>query len=73
VQRKEKLEKGEEARLRPMRLKFAKCTIVGGCVAKTDASPDLLGRLRNGAGLIVETVRPPNTPVAQLVTLAGFN
>src|SRR5262249_2544764 len=44
-----------------------------GCVAETEATPEVLTLLKGGAGLMVHTVRAPGTPVSQPVPLGGFS
>jgi invasion protein IalB len=73
VEKREKLEKAEEEKLKAssVKLNYSYC-FAGGCSAELDAKPDFVNLLKDGAGFIVQAVRMPGTPVAQLVSLHGF-
>ncbi|HEX6001117.1 MAG TPA: invasion associated locus B family protein [Hyphomicrobiaceae bacterium] len=74
VQKKDtKLDKADEEKLKKatVKLGYGYC-VQGGCHAETEATPDLINMLKNGAGFMVHTVRMPGTPVSQPVPLAGF-
>jgi invasion protein IalB len=72
LQKSIRLEKGDQARLKPVRLNFAECTYAG-CNAEMEATADFVNALIGGAGLVVQTVRAQGTPVAQPLTLNGFH
>jgi invasion protein IalB len=74
VKRKEKLDRADESRLkaRTLRLSFKQC-LETGCVAEAEAAPLFIDLLKENAGLVVHTLRPPGArPVFQLVALDGF-
>jgi invasion protein IalB len=72
VQKREKLAEAEQKKLKPVKLVYSYC-IPTGCSAEVEANADLVKMLKDGAGLAVEAIRMPGTPVGQLVTLNGFN
>jgi invasion protein IalB len=67
-----KLDKGDEAKLKQLKLTYTHCIQVG-CNAEVEATPDLINTLKSGAGFFVETVRMPGTPVGQPLSLGGFD
>jgi invasion protein IalB len=67
-----KLDKGDEAKLKQIKLTYTHCIQVG-CNAEIEANADLVNTLKTGAGFFVETVRMPGTPVGQPLSLGGFD
>jgi invasion protein IalB len=70
---KEKLDKADLEKLKPsvVKLTYTYC-LQFGCLAEAEATPEVIKLLKSGAGLMVETVRAPGTPVSQPVPLGGF-
>jgi len=71
VQKKEKLDKKEEDKLKSAKLTYSYCIQVG-CSAEAEVNAELVDLLKGGSGFIVQSVRMPGTPIGQLVSLAGF-
>src|SRR5688572_23512996 len=67
-----KLDKGDEAKLKQLKLTYTHCLPVG-CNAELEATADILNTLKGSAGFFVETVRMPGTPVGQPMSLGGFD
>jgi invasion protein IalB len=73
VQKNEKLDKADDEKLKKnfVKLTYTYC-LQFGCLAETEATPEVIDLLKSGAGLLVHTVRAPGTPVSQPVPLGGF-
>jgi invasion protein IalB len=73
VQKNEKLDKADDEKLKKnfVKLTYTYC-LQFGCLAETEATPEVINLLKGGAGLMVHTVRAPGTPVSQPVPLGGF-
>jgi invasion protein IalB len=71
VQKNEKIEKAEEAKLKGLALQYTLCHIAG-CTAEMEASPELVNDLKGNGGLMVFAISAAGTPVAFPVPLAGF-
>jgi invasion protein IalB len=71
VQKNEKIDKAEEAKLKGLALQYTLCHIAG-CTAEMDASPELIADLKNNGGLMVFAISAAGTPVAFPVPLGGF-
>jgi invasion protein IalB len=71
VQKNEKIEKAEEAKLKGLALQYTLCHIAG-CTAEMEASPELVSDLKGNGGLMVFAISAAGTPVAFPVPLAGF-
>ena len=69
----EKLEKAEEEKLKSatVPLTYTFCGQLG-CNAEIEANADLLGKLKGGAGFVVQSAHVQFGRVAQPVSLAGF-
>lgn len=71
VQKNEKLEKTEEAKLKGLQLGYTLCH-AAGCTAEMDATPELLTDLKSNGGLMVFAISASGAPIAFPVPLAGF-
>ena len=71
VQKNEKIEKAEEAKLKGLALGYTLCHIAG-CTAEMEATPELLSDLKGNGGLMVFAISAAGTPVAFPVPLGGF-
>lgn len=71
VQKNEKLEKTEEAKLKGMKLEYTLCH-AAGCTAEMEASPELLTDLKSNGGLMVFAIAASGAPIAFPVPLGGF-
>lgn len=71
VQKNEKLEKTEEAKLKALTLNYTLCH-AAGCTAEMDATPELLTDLKSSGGLMVFAISAAGAPVAFPVPLGGF-
>jgi invasion protein IalB len=73
VQKNEKLDKADDEKLKKsfVKLTYTYC-LQFGCLAETEATPEIVTLMKGGAGLMVHTVRAPGTPVSQPVPLGGF-
>jgi invasion protein IalB len=73
VQKNEKLDKADDEKLKKnfVKLTYTYC-LQFGCLAETEATPEVINLMKGGAGLMVHTVRAPGTPVSQPVPLGGF-
>jgi invasion protein IalB len=73
LQQGRKLDAADETRMKPrtFKLSFKRCGETE-CMAEAEAPPLLVDLMKNNAGLLVLTVRPPGRPVAQPVPLNGF-
>jgi invasion protein IalB len=72
VQKNEKIEKADEAKLKGLALQYSLCHIAG-CTAEMEATPELLNDLKGNGGLMVFAISAAGTPVAFPVPLAGFD
>jgi|KBSSwiStaDraftv2_1062776.scaffolds.fasta_scaffold113489_1 uncharacterized caspase-like protein len=73
VQRNEKLDKADEARLSPASITYRLCD-PAGCRGETDVSTQLLEQMRNAGGLFVDAVNSATgAPVTMPIPLNGFN
>jgi invasion protein IalB len=72
VEKNQKLEKAEEAKLKAITLDYTLCHAMG-CTAETDATPELISNLKTNGGLMVFALRASGAPVAFPVPLAGFD
>jgi invasion protein IalB len=71
VQKNEKLEKAEEAKLKGIKLEYTLCH-AAGCTAEAEATPEIIGTLKSSGGLMVFTIGASGGPVAFPVPLVGF-
>jgi invasion protein IalB len=71
VQKNEKIEKTEEAKLKGLALQYTLCHIAG-CTAEMEATPELVNDLKGNGGLMVFAISAAGTPVAFPVPLTGF-
>ncbi len=71
VQKNEKIEKAEEAKLKGLALGYTLCHMAG-CTAEMEATPELLNDLKGNGGLMVFAISASGTPVAFPVPLGGF-
>ena len=72
VQKNEKIEKADEAKLKGLALQYTLCHMAG-CTAEMEATPELLADLKGNGGLMVFAISAAGTPVAFPVPLAGFD
>jgi invasion protein IalB len=72
VEKNEKIDKAEEAKLKAITLDFTLCHQMG-CTAETEATTELINSLKTNGGLMVFTLRASGAPVAFPVPLAGFD
>ena len=72
VEKNQKLDKAEEAKLKAITLDYTLCHAMG-CTAETDATPELISSLKTNGGLMVFALRASGAPVAFPVPLAGFD
>lgn len=71
VQKNEKLDKADEAKLKGLKLGYTLCH-AAGCTAETDATPELLNDLKTNGGLMVFAISAAGSPIAFPVPLGGF-
>lgn len=71
VQKNEKLEKADEAKLKGLQLGFTLCH-AAGCTAEMDATPELLTDLKSSGGLMIFAIAASGAPIAFPVPLGGF-
>jgi invasion protein IalB len=71
VQKNEKIEKSEEAKMKAIKLEYTLCHLAG-CTAETEASPELVTSLKTSGGLMVFAISASGAPVAFPVPLNGF-
>jgi invasion protein IalB len=73
LQKNEKIEKADEEKLKAATIPLT-YTFCGqlGCNAEVEANPELLGKLKAGAGFVVQTAHVQFGRVAQPVSLLGF-
>jgi invasion protein IalB len=72
VEKNEKLAKGDETKLKTLKMGFLFCSQVG-CHIEVEAKEDLLKHLKTSAGFIVTTANISGVGVNLRVPLAGFN
>jgi invasion protein IalB len=72
VQKNEKIDKADEAKLKGLALQYSLCHIAG-CTAEMEATPELMNDLKGNGGLMVFAISAAGTPVAFPVPLAGFD
>ena len=72
VEKSEKIDKAEEAKLKAITLDYTLCHAMG-CTAETDATPELISMLKSNAGMMVFALRASGAPVAFPVPLTGFD
>ncbi len=72
VQKNEKIEKADEAKLKGLALQYTLCHMAG-CTAEMEATPELLADLKGNGGLMVFAISAAGTPVAFPVPLGGFD
>jgi invasion protein IalB len=71
VQKNEKIEKADEAKLKGLALQYTLCHMAG-CTAEMEATPELVSDLKGNGGLMIFAISAAGTPVAFPVPLAGF-
>jgi len=71
VQKNEKIEKAEEAKMKAMKLEYTLCH-AAGCTAEVEATPELVSTLKGSGGLMVFAFAASGAPVAFPVPLTGF-
>jgi len=71
VQKNEKLEKADEAKMKGLKLDYTLCH-AAGCTAEVEATPELIGNLKSSGGLMVFAIGASGAPVAFPVPLVGF-
>src|SRR5690606_8022609 len=67
-----KNEKIDEAKLKPIELKYSLCH-PAGCTAETEATPEILAELSKGGGIMVLAMNAAAQPVGFPVPLDGYN
>lgn len=67
----QKNEKVEDKDLKPIKLMYTLCH-AAGCTGETEATPEVLGELKKGAGLIIYAIGANGQTVAFPVPLQGF-
>jgi invasion protein IalB len=72
VTKNEKLEKADEGKVKSLKLVYTHCHQVG-CVAETEATPEILTGLKTNAGLRVFTIGLSGAPIGFDVPLVGFD
>ena len=72
IEKNEKLAKGEETKLKSLKMGFLFCNIVG-CHIEAEAKEDLVEYLKSSAGFVVTTANLSGIGVNLRVPLAGFN
>jgi invasion protein IalB len=72
VQKNEKIEKADEAKMKGLQLKYTLCH-AAGCTAETEATPELIADLKNSGGLMVFAIGASGGPIAFPVPLDGFS
>ena len=68
----QKNEKIDESKLKPVRLAYTLCH-PGGCTAELEMTPELLGDMKAGGGIIILAVNAGGQPVPFPVPLNGFD
>ena len=68
----QKNEKIDESKLKPVRLAYTLCH-PGGCTAELEMTPELLGEMKTGGGMIILAVNAGGQPVPFPVPLNGFD
>jgi hypothetical protein len=72
VTKNQKLEKADEAKVKPLKLTYTHCHQVG-CVAELEATPEILKDLKSNAGIRVFTISLSGAPIGFDVPLTGFD
>jgi invasion protein IalB len=72
IEKNEKLDKGDQDKLKPLKMSFLFCNLVG-CHIEAEAKEDLVKDLKTSAGFIVTTANMSGIGVNLRVPLAGFN
>lgn len=67
----QKNEKVDDTKLETVKLNFSLCH-PAGCTAEIDLSPDLLGKMKAGAGMMVFSINANGQVIAFPVPLSGF-
>jgi len=67
----QKNEKPDDSKLKTMRLGYTLCH-PAGCTAEVEATPELIGDLKGGGGLLVFAINSAGAPIAFPVPLNGF-
>ena len=67
----QKNEKVDETKLKAVKLTYTLCH-PAGCTAEMEATPELIGDLRTGGGLVVFAINATGAPVGFPVPLVGF-
>ncbi len=71
----DKVQKGEkvdDSKLKPIKLPYALCH-AAGCTAELETTPEMLGEIKGGSGMIVYALNGNGAPVAFPVPLSGFD
>ena len=71
MQKNEKIDPAEDAKMKAIALKYTLCH-AGGCVAEMEATPELLTNLKSSAGMVVFAIGPSGVAAAFPVPLTGF-
>jgi invasion protein IalB len=72
IEKNEKLEKADEAKVKSVKMGFQYCSHVG-CHVEVEAKEDLVKYLKTSAGFVVTMANMPGIGVQLKVPLAGFN
>jgi invasion protein IalB len=72
IEKNEKLEKGDESKLKSLKMGFLFCNVIG-CHIEVEAKEDLVTSLKTSAGFVVTTANLSGIGVNLRVPLAGFN
>lgn len=67
----QKNEKVDDSKLKPVKLNFSLCH-PAGCTAEIDMTPELMGQLSGGAGVMVFAINANGQVIAFPVPLSGF-
>jgi hypothetical protein len=67
----QKNEKVDDTKLEAVKLNFSLCH-PAGCTAEIELSPDLLGKMKSGAGMMVFSINANGQVIAFPVPLTGF-
>jgi invasion protein IalB len=68
----QKNEKPDESKLKAVKLSYTLCH-PAGCTAEMEATPEFLGDIKGGGGIMVFAINANGAPVAFPVPLAGFD
>jgi invasion protein IalB len=72
IEKNEKLEKGDEKKLKSLKMPFLFCNVIG-CHIEVEAKEDLVTALKTSSGFVVTTANLSGIGVNLRVPLAGFN